>query len=67
MDPALRVCHYLLGMLSVPLLRAHELADGSVTVAEIGLLLIDTLGLRQDQETFQTSDVEEAQKPRAPS
>ena len=47
------------------LLNGHELADGSVTVAEIGLLLGDTLDLRQDQEADQTSDIEEVQKPRA--
>ena len=46
-------------------LNDRELADGSATVAEIGLLLNDTLDLRQDQETDQTSDMEEAQKPRA--
>lgn len=46
-------------------LNGHELADGSATVAEIGLLLNDTLDLRQDQETDQTSDIEEVQKPRA--
>lgn len=45
-------------------LNGRELADGSATVAEIGLLLDDTLDLRQDQETDQTSDMEEAQKPR---
>lgn len=46
-------------------LNGHELPDGSATVAEIGLLLDDTLDLRQDQETDQTSDTEEIQKPRA--
>jgi hypothetical protein len=46
-------------------LNGHELVDCSATVAEIGLLLDDTLDLRQDQETDQTSDMEEAQKPRA--
>lgn len=46
-------------------LNGHELADGSATVAEIGLLLNDTLDLRQDQETDQTSDIEDIQKPRA--
>jgi len=46
-------------------LNGNELAEGSATVAEIGLLLDDTLELRQDQETDQTSDMEEAQKPRA--
>ena len=46
-------------------LNGRELADGSATVADIGLLLGDTLDLRQDQETDQTSDMEEAQKPRA--
>ena len=34
-------------------------------MAEIGLLLNDTLDLRQDQETDQTSDIEDIQKPRA--
>ena len=46
-------------------LNGHELADGSATVAEIGLLLNDTLDLQQDQETDQTSDFEDSQKPRA--
>jgi len=46
-------------------LNGHELADGSATVAEIGLLLNDTLDLQQDQETDQTSDFEDFQKPRA--
>lgn len=46
-------------------LNGRELADGSATVAEIGLLLNDTLDLRQYQETDQTSDIEEIQKPRA--
>lgn len=46
-------------------LKGHELADGSATVAEIGLLLNDTLDLRQDQETDQMSDIEEIHKPRA--
>lgn len=46
-------------------LNGQELADGSATVTEIGLLLNDTLDLRQDQETDQTSDIEEVQKPRA--
>ena len=46
-------------------LNGQELADGSATVAEIGLLLNDTLDLRQDQETDQMSDIEEIQKPRA--
>ena len=45
-------------------LNGRELADGSATVAEIGLLLDDTLDLQQDQETDQTSDMEETQKPR---
>lgn len=45
-------------------LNGRELVDGSTTVAEIGLLLHDTLDLRQDQETDQTSDMEETQKPR---
>ena len=46
-------------------LNGHELAEGSATVAEIGLLLNDTLDLQQDQETDQTSDFEDFQKPRA--
>lgn len=46
-------------------LNGHELADGSATVVEIGILLDDTLDLRQDQETDQTSDMEDAHKPRA--
>lgn len=46
-------------------LNGQELANGSATVAEIGLLLNDTLDLRQDQETDQTSDIEDIQKPRA--
>ena len=46
-------------------LNGRELADGSATVAEIGLLLNDTLDLCQDQETDQTSDIEDIQKPRA--
>ena len=46
-------------------LNGHELADGSATVGEIGLLLNDTLDLRQDQETDQMSDIEEIHKPRA--
>ncbi|KAF9647555.1 cysteine proteinase [Thelephora ganbajun] len=46
-------------------LNGHELADSSATVAEVGLLLNDTLDLRQDQETDQTSDIEGIQKPRA--
>lgn len=46
-------------------LDGQELADGSATVAEIGLLLNDTLDLRQDQETDQMSDIEDIQKPRA--
>ena len=46
-------------------LNGQELTDGSTTVADIGLLLNDTLDLCQDQETDQTSDIEEIQKPRA--
>lgn len=46
-------------------LNGHELADGSATVAEIGLLLNDTFDLQQDQETDQMSDFEDFQKPRA--
>jgi len=46
-------------------LNGDELADSSATVAEIGLLLNDTLDLRQDQETDQMSDIEDLQKPRA--
>jgi len=45
-------------------LNGHELADGSATVTEIGLLLNDTFDLRQDQETDQMSDFEDFQKPR---
>jgi len=46
-------------------LNGQELADGSATVADVGLLLNDTLDLCQDQETDQTSDIEDIQKPRA--
>ena len=46
-------------------LNGHELVDGLETAAGIGLLLNDTLDIRQDQETDQTSDIEEIQKPRA--
>lgn len=46
-------------------LNGQELVDGSATVAEIGLLLNDTLDLRQNQETDQMSDIEDIQKPRA--
>ena len=51
-------------MFQTLLLNGHELTDSSATVAEIGLLLNDTLDLRQDQETDQTSDFEDFQKPR---
>ena len=46
------------------LLNGRELANSSATVAEIGLLVNDTLDLRQDQETDPTSGIEEIQKPR---